>query len=132
MKPPSGMRVVLWSDEANEWAPIEKALARLGCRLEVAASTGQVVRLIKSHLADLIVARLRQGWHQPLELLAWMKGVKAPPPVLVVSSDLDVSLYLEAMERGAFDCVGLPLNENELCRIVSEALEPRRLEISAA
>jgi FixJ family two-component response regulator len=35
---------------------------------------------------------------------------------------LDVDLYLEAMRRGAFDCISLPLEEREFARIVSRAL----------
>ena len=45
--------------------------------------------------------------------------------MLIVTAWSEVNLYLEAMRRGAFDCVGLPLDSHELARIVARALESR-------
>lgn len=68
----------------------------------------------------------------PLELLSRLQRVLAPPPVLIVTDKLDAHLYLEAMRRSAFDCLGLPLNEGELDRIVSRALAARSLKTASA
>jgi DNA-binding NtrC family response regulator len=61
-----------------------------------------------------------------LDLLPWQERAAEMPPVLVVTDPDDVDLYLEAMSRGAFDCVALPLNQRELERIASRALLERR------
>ncbi len=82
-------------------------------------------QLIPWDEVDLIVARVCRSFDGALKLLAWLQGVREAPPVVVVCDELDFHLYLEAMRSGAFDCVGLPLNERELVRIVTRALEMR-------
>lgn len=81
--------------------------------------------LIPWDQVDLIVGRVCRCFDGPLKLLVWLQGVPDAPPVVIVCDELDFHLYLEAMRRGAFDCVGLPLNERELVRIVTRALEIR-------
>jgi DNA-binding NtrC family response regulator len=45
--------------------------------------------------------------------------------VLTLAAALDVDLYLEAMQLGAFDCAGLPLDRKELARLIGRAAEAR-------
>lgn len=127
MKPFDGAFVILWAEQPEELAVIEEILLGLGCRIQAVRSLEQLQGLIAGHSADLIVAALRQSFQSPLDLLTRQWRGEALPPVLVVTDMLDVHLYLEALQRGAFDGVGLPLDENELIRIAGRALEAHRL-----
>lgn len=118
------MRVTLWSPPAaagSELAAVGTVLERQGCRLAAAATAREVERKIAAHSVDLIVARLTSGFREPLELLAG--GRRHLPPVVVVTTGNEVDLYLEAMRAGAFDGVGLPVDEKELLRISLCAVE---------
>lgn len=127
-------RVVLWSAHQNDLDALRESLVRRGLQVHVVKSlepsadgTGlsdgsTVVPLAE---VNLIVARLCQCFTRPLDLISWLQEAPSPPPVLTVTEGEDVPLYLEAMGRGAFDCVPLPLNEREFIRIVARAFEAR-------
>ncbi len=125
-----GAFVVLWAAEPDELAPIEKTLSRLGSRIQSVGSLEQLQRLMEEDPVDLVIVALRQSFQSPLDLFSEERQVEKDPPVLVVADLLDVGLYLEAIQRGALDGVGLPLDENELIRIGGRALEARRSQSS--
>lgn len=109
---------------------LEEALQRMGCRVERLESCDDLGPMIENRAVDLVMLPLEPSSCRPLELLNWLHGVNAPP-VLTLATSLDVDLYLEAMRRGAFDCVGMPVEEKELFRLISKALETRRSLASA-
>ncbi len=128
----AGNRVILWGAQQCDLNALEESLVRQGCLVHTVESLEELRAVMEGIDADLIVVRLCRCLERVLlEVLGWMQEAPSPP-VLIVADALDVDLYLEAMRRGAFDCVGLPLNENELIRIMSRALEARHTRASAA
>ncbi len=125
-----GKRVLLWGEPGCELEVLADSLGRWGMQVREGLSAGELYAAARSGEADLIVARLCRGFHPSFELLTRLRGLAAALPVVVVTDD--VPLYLEALRRGAFDCVALPLNEAELMRIVSRALESKRQDYFAA
>ena len=130
MKPDLKIRVALWA-ESPGLEGVEETLTRLGARVGTAGSREEIEEWIESRSVDLIVTWLSGDDRGAFKLLSWLENFPAAPPVLVVSCGLDVNLYLEAMRRGAFDCIALPLEENELVRIVAAATEAASLQLSA-
>ncbi len=124
-------RVVLWGARVSELEELGRSLARLGLQVRQVDSIEAVRAAIRNREADLVIAPLCGCFCQPLEMLDWLGQEPAAPPVLIVTGAVDIHLYLEAMRRGAFDCVGLPLNENEVERIVSQALQARHRQAAA-
>jgi two-component system response regulator HydG len=120
-----GKRVVLWGRQSDELGDLKATLERREFAVEWASSEDQVRNIIQKDGADLVIAPLHSGFESPLKLLRWSRGLVNPPPVLIVTGGNQVPLYLEAMERGAFDCIPLPVDENELMRIVGQALQSR-------
>jgi DNA-binding NtrC family response regulator len=127
----NGLRVVLWGPQDNGLELLGESLACRGFRVQAVNSFEELSSALEAQEVDLIVARLCRRFHAPLELLGRLQSAPAAPPVLVVTGEPDLHLYLEAMRRGAFDCVALPLNQSELVRIVSRALEARTLQAFA-
>ena len=109
---------------------LEEALSRMGCRVDRLESFDDLNFLLESRAVDVVMLPLDPCSHKSLEMLNWLRGHDGPP-VLTMATSLDVDLYLEAMRRGAFDCVGLPVEEKELFRLISKASETRRLLASA-
>lgn len=117
---------MVWGEKQSEVRQLGETLTRLGFQARVTETMADVLDATWEHRADLIIARLSGCFPLPLQLLDSLEEFPSAPPVLIVTSGADVHLYLEAMRRGAFDCVGLPLQENELIRIVTRALETRQ------
>ena len=130
MKPLSGYRVVLWGPEDNALELLGENLVCQGCRVHTVGLLEELSNVLEEQDVDLIVARLGRCFAEPLELLGRLQGAPSAPPVLIATEGPDIHLYLEAMQRGAFDCVALPLNSHELIRIVTHALEARALQAS--
>lgn len=131
MKQFEEVRVALWSDQPEEFSVIEQWLSRLGCRTEQIDSTGQLWNLMIGKAPDVIIARLSRSFRSPLRLLSHFQRAGSLPPVLIVVDGHDVDLYLEAMREGAFDSLALPVDEKELLRVLSQALGPGGLKLSA-
>lgn len=127
-----GKRVLLWGAPQNGLDELYPNLAELGLQVRAVHSIEEVREAIRGQRADLIVARLCGCFQSALELLAWLQQAPSAPPVLIVTGGVDVHLYLEAMRRGAFDCVGLPLNQAELVRLVIRALESESADVATA
>jgi DNA-binding NtrC family response regulator len=119
----SETRVVVWAQKPLYLVSMENALTRLRCEVRRARSFTQLGQWVKSHSVDLVVTWLSTDDQDALDLVTWLDEIPGAPAVLVVVGGLDMELYLEAMRRGAFDCIGLPVDENELARIIGSAVE---------
>jgi DNA-binding NtrC family response regulator len=118
-----GTRIALWSESPEDLTGIRLPLLHLGCEILRAESLAQLGQWIESGLVDVVVTWLSPENKSALALITCLDGTPNAPPVLVVGRALDMGLYLDAMHRGAFDCIGLPVDENELARIIAAALE---------
>jgi DNA-binding NtrC family response regulator len=123
--------IVLWSEVPGELSEVKRILEQHGHRVQTAGSLEGALALAESGNTDLVIGWLCGGFNGPLKLLTRLQAHGDAPPVLVVSCGLDVHLYLQAMQHGAFDCVAVPLNEAELTRIVSQALQSAAQRLSA-
>ncbi len=130
MKPLEGARMLLWAEQADVQAVVREAVSRLGCQLRPVDSFEQVQEALESEPFDLILAHLCGCCASRLELLPRLARLEPPRPVLIIVDDWDKDLYLEALKRGAFDGVALPLNEKEFIRIASRALEARSMRLA--
>jgi FixJ family two-component response regulator len=57
------------------------------------------------------------------DIVKQARGARKPVKVIVVSRLVDVSLYVDTMEGGAFDFIVPPLSANELTHVVKCAVE---------
>jgi DNA-binding NtrC family response regulator len=117
MRPFTGKRAILWSSPHCEATLVGEALARLGCEVRTVNSGEQLRCCLQNWPADLLVARACAEVRETLLALRQAAHACPLPPLLVVADAQEMSLYLEAMQNGAFDCIGLPLDMRELERI---------------
>ena len=116
-------RVVVWSDPENGLKALRQKLADLGLEVHPVASLEEARAVIGNETVHLLMSWLGEAAQKQFELVDWLRSQPVAPPLVLVTTGGDVDLYLEAMRRGAFDCVGLPLDSQELTRIVTRALE---------
>lgn len=64
------------------------------------------------------------GWRR---LLQHMQRYSAPTPLVVAASQADDALWMEVLESGAYNLLGVPFQESEVFRVLSNAwLEARQ------
>lgn len=124
MKPLEGKFIVCADPEGN-MEEVRRILQLWGCRTELVRTADELLDVLKAGPVDLIVAFVCRTSPVALQFFPSPKRMAELPPVVIVACSADVDLYLEAMKRGAFDCVSLPINEKEFSRIVSRALVER-------
>lgn len=133
MKSLTEARVALWSRRCSDLAAIEESLGRVGCQVSRVDSFEDLENLCRSHEADVLVVSCRSA----REVLQWLHSAPGRQrshlniPVLTLATSLDVDLYLEAMQLGAFDCAGLPLDKRELARLISRAVDAGQMAAHA-
>ena len=125
MKPFEGIEVLVWPMQPTELQGLLHTIARLGFQLRSVQSCAEFRCAIERGSAALAIAQISHTYQEPLQFLAEVGPSVQLPPTLIVSASLDVDMYLEAMQRGAYDCMGTDPDEKELVRIAAAALKAR-------
>lgn len=121
--------VVLWSSCPGDLEPAEPALTAPGCRVRNVTSRRELLGLIERESVDLVIISLRRSCPECLDWLAPQVRGETRPAVLVVADLHDVHLYMEALQRGAYDGLGFPIDEKELMRLAESALQAHRSKL---
>lgn len=102
---------------------LTRVLKSLGMKVIYARNYREASQFLKNQGAvDLVFAGtdLKEGaWADVLALAQKSKGYL---PVIVVSRMVDVGLYLDALERGAFDFITPPFLASDLAHIARSAI----------
>ena len=115
-------RIVVCADPEGSMEEVRRILNLWGCQTQLVKTADELLDVLKTGPVDLIVAFVCRTPSVALQFFPSAERMETLPPVVMVACNADVDLYLEAMKRGAFDCVSLPINEKEFSRIVSRAL----------
>jgi DNA-binding NtrC family response regulator len=107
----------------QSYADLTPVLGSLSIKVVHAQSFREASVLLKKQGAiDLIFTGTNLeggGW---ADVLALAQHAKSYLPVIVVSRIVDAGLYLDALERGAFDFVTPPFLTSDLAHIVRSAI----------
>lgn len=79
----------------------------------------------KSPIAAALIDVFRPA-ERFFELIAFVKSNSPKTQVICISWLTDVDLWIEFLQRGAYDYLAKPLDKKELRRIVANALEKHR------
>jgi len=82
--------------------------------------------------ADVLVSSLKLPQVNGMELLTTISERDTYVPVILLTPQREVDAAVEAMKRGAFDCLTKPINLVELGEAVGKALGERRRTLSAS
>jgi two-component system nitrogen regulation response regulator GlnG len=117
-------------EEAVCWA-LERALARDGHRVSVAASAEQAFTLVEKQRPDAIVLDVRLPGIDGLSALARLRELSDEAPVIVVTAFGNLSTAVRAVEEGAFDYLAKPFDLDQALETVQRALQRRALQQQA-
>jgi PAS domain S-box-containing protein len=95
------------------------ALDRLGreVTLEVLHEAASCCELAARDVLDLVILEEQVGAEEAHEVLAELRG--EGPPVIVVTTELDEELALDAFRRGAADCIAATPDYEEMLPVVA-------------
>ena len=125
MHPPT---LLIIEDEERMRRLFELVLKPVGYELVLASSGADAVRLIQDQSPfDLIITDLQLGAVSGMEVLEAAKQSMPDVPVLIITGYGTVKSAVEAMQKGAYDYISKPVDNEELKIIISRALQVRRL-----
>jgi DNA-binding NtrC family response regulator len=125
MHPPT---LLIAEDEERMRRLFELVLKPAGYELVLVGSGTDAVRLIQDQPAfDLIITDLQLGAVSGMEVLEAAKQHMPDVPVLIITGYGTVKSAVEAMQKGAYDYISKPVDNEELKIIISRALQVRRL-----
>jgi DNA-binding NtrC family response regulator len=101
---------------------LESTLASHGCKLRRTNTKQELLDTLGKLPVEVVLLILSKGHPERLALLQEENVSSGFPPIVVLTDCFDVDLYVEAMNRGAFDGLCVPLDAKELLRVVRAAL----------
>jgi len=117
------IHVLLVDDPKAPLTELERLLDRQGIQTTHARNCAEAAAVLSGSLAtDLIFTNttLPDGTWDEVEALA--ERMNPPVPVIVVSRNMDITLYLDAMERGVSDLIVPPFQDIDLNYVVRGAV----------
>ncbi len=95
----------------------------------LAENADQAFTLMDSETFDLILTDLRMPGKSGLKVIDKALSLKNRPPVIMMTAYGNVPSAVEAMKRGAYDCLTKPVNLEKLEILAKRALESKTLQV---
>ncbi len=127
--PPNGrqetddrMRILVVDDDAEMRALLADVLSDEGYAVEgVPDGAEALIRLRTESFAAIVLDKNMPGL-SGLDLLPGLRTICPETPVILITAFGDVSTYMDAMEKGAFEFIFKPFRMEELVRALRRAL----------
>lgn len=116
--------LIVDDEEAVCWA-LQKALAREGLRVSVAASAEEAFVKARQQTPDAIVLDVRLPGLDGLSALGKLREISKDAPIIVVTAYGNLNTAVRAVESGAFDYLAKPFDLNQALEAVQRALQRR-------
>ncbi len=119
-------KVLIVDGNAEEASAMGEALRQAGLRVETCTEGGDgLQRALKGDTNAVVTEQRLQGMGG-LELISRLHEAKPRLPVIMASEHAGSRNAIEAIKRGAFDCLLKPVDLDELISLVREALAAAR------
>jgi two-component system NtrC family response regulator/two-component system response regulator HydG len=120
-------RIVVIDDEVNAASALETLLGEDGHEVWRANDARAGLALLEKTAPDVVLTDLRMPGMDGLELLQRIKEVRPETMVILMTAYGTVKTAVKAMQMGAEDYLGKPLDMDELEVVLRRALEKKRL-----
>jgi DNA-binding NtrC family response regulator len=101
---------------------MRKTLERSGYNVVIASDGREAMGTLSNGTIDLIISALRMPNMGGIELMREINGTRADMPVIFLTGHGDVESYMDLMNMGAFDYFEKPVREEDILRIVGNAI----------
>jgi two-component system nitrogen regulation response regulator GlnG len=123
--------ILIIDDEEGICWTLQRALAREGHQVQVAASAEQAFERIVQQRPDAILLDVRLPGMDGLTALGRLRQLTHDAPIIVVTAFGNLNTAVKAVEGGAFDYLAKPFDLNQALDAVARALQRRALDDSA-
>lgn len=127
------METVLVVDDERLFLTLASdALINQGYRVLIAESGAAALRLLEEEPVQVVVLDLVMPGLDGLDVLPMIKKLRPEAQVIVVSGKVEVSSReaLISLKEGAFRFLKKPVNLNEFCQVVAEAVERSQRDVA--
>ncbi|MES9944369.1 MAG: sigma-54 dependent transcriptional regulator [Candidatus Thiodiazotropha sp.] len=114
-------------DEIDLRLANEQTLELAGFQVQVFEKAEDVLQLIDDHTSGIVVSDIRLPGIDGLTLLQRLQQVDTTLPIILITGHGDISMAVDAMQKGAYDFIEKPFSTERLVETVRRALEKRRL-----
>ena len=122
------MAYILIVEDEEKYRQILRIMLSLkGHRVDEAADGKEALQKIQEENYDLIISDIRMPGLDGMELLARVKELEPPVPVVFITAYATVDSAVEAMRAGAVDYIPKPFEEERIHLTVERALGISRL-----
>jgi DNA-binding NtrC family response regulator len=119
--------VLVVDDEPEMTRAVCELLQETGYRALGANSGVQALEIVQREQVDLLISDLRMAEMTGHQLQTELQRVAPDLPVIIITAFGSIESAVESMKLGARDFITKPFGNEELLRVVSRALENRRL-----
>ena len=120
--------LLIVEDEERMRRLFELVLKPAGYQLLLARSGEEAIRLLQEHDSlDMIITDLQLGPLSGMDVLEAARQQAPDVPVLIVTGYGTVKSAVEAMQKGAYDYISKPVDNEELKIVIARALQVRQL-----
>jgi two-component system C4-dicarboxylate transport response regulator DctD len=114
-------------DEIDLRLANEQTLELAGFQVEIFEKAEDALKLIDKQTTGIVVSDIRLPGIDGLMLLQRLQGMDATLPIILITGHGDISMAVDAMQKGAYDFIEKPFSAERLVDTVRRALEKRRL-----
>ena len=129
----NGVFALLVHDRPSPLESLKTDLKNLAVKTWSARSLDEAAKLLDQTHPELVFTDTQLADGTWSEVVSLAERVGAPANVIVVGSQVDIRVYVSAMESGAFDFIVPPLEPGSLAHVVGVAIDNvrRRREAEA-
>ncbi|MBT2991120.1 MAG: sigma-54 dependent transcriptional regulator [Candidatus Thiodiazotropha sp. (ex Ctena orbiculata)] len=114
-------------DEIDLRIANEQTLELAGFQVKVFEKAEEVLKLVSDQTSGIVVSDIRLPGIDGLALLQRLQQMDATLPIILITGHGDISMAVDAMQKGAYDFIEKPFSAERLVDTVRRALEKRRL-----
>lgn len=127
---------LLLYDQADPLRLLKAALQVPGVKLRQARTCAEARRIISGPKPpDLVFTDTQLADGDWSEVVRLAQGARAPVNVIVVSRLVDIPLYVQTIEQGAFDFITPPFEPSDLAHVVrcaaSNVMQRKEIDVRA-
>ncbi|MBI3782046.1 MAG: sigma-54-dependent Fis family transcriptional regulator [Deltaproteobacteria bacterium] len=121
----TAVRALVIDDEKNIRVTLSLCLESIGCQVAAVASGNAAMEALERQTFDLVLLDLRLGDEDGLDLLPRLLAARSGLSVVLMTAYATIDTAVEAMKRGASDCLPKPFTSTQIRNLVDQ-FERRR------
>mgnify|MGYP001459435746 CR=1 FL=1 len=109
---------------------INELIIDAGYKTRLAANFNQALTEIDKKLPDVAIldVKLDKGDNDGIELLSYIKSKNQDIPVIIISGHANIEMAVESLQKGAFEFIEKPFDQERLLNFVKRAVENYNLK----